>query len=212
MDNGSIYPVSVFNKIILPIKEELFLIENNTYITTFLSHLISKEEYDQVVQGANKVMGTAWHKKRSNDIVKTPNFVSYMAGLSVVLVFMYMFFIYMSTLYQSPGMLVVALICVGLGSIIAIGLSIYNYFRSVKAFVSIQEYVKKELDEYICKINDKYFDKLRFINRDMYIECNILKPISEGSYKKKHSVLKNNVDGLQIDINNMINTETGLKN
>jgi hypothetical protein len=185
------------------------MIENDTYITTFLSHLISKGEYDDIIQGANRVMGLAWHKKRSNDIVRTPNLVSYMAGFSVVMVFMYMFFIYMSTLYNSNAMLIVALICVAIGSVIAIGLSIYNYFRSLKKFVSIQEYVKKELDDYLNKLNDNYIGKLKFVIKDMYIECNILQPISDMSNRKKVTV-RNSV--IVTDMKkDLIETETGLK-
>jgi hypothetical protein len=177
----------------------------DTYITTFLSHLISRGDFEAICAGANRVMGMAWHKKRSNDIVKTPSFVSNMAVLSVVLVFMYMFFIYMSTTNNSPAMLIVSLVCVGIGSAIAIGLSIYNYYRSIKKFVAIQHFIRKELEDYYNKENIKYAGKLKFVIWDNYIECNILQTVD--SAHRRNQVINNIPSNANIEL---INTEAGL--
>jgi hypothetical protein len=171
-------PKSNRKKIIVPIKTDLYMFDHKSaYDEKFLNHILTKQEYDQIFVQATRVMGGSWSKKRNNDIVKIPNFIIGLAILSVLLTVLYMIFIFLSTASDNPALLILSIICVSCASIIAFGLSIYNFTRKLGRFRSLQEIIKEDIERFFAEMNNKYEGRLNFVYMVDYAEINIIKPI-----------------------------------
>jgi hypothetical protein len=169
-------PKSNRKRIIVPIKTDLYMFDHKSaYEEKFISHILTKQEYEQIFVQATRVMGGSWSKKRNNDIVKIPNFIIGLAVLSVLLTILYMIFIFLSTASDSPALLILSIICVSAASMIAFGLSIYNFTRKLGRFRSLQNIIEEDIERYFTELNHKYEGKLNFVYRVDYAEINIIK-------------------------------------
>jgi hypothetical protein len=176
------YPKSTRKRIIVPIKTDLYMFDHKTsYEEKFLKHILSKQEFEQIFILATRVMGGSWSKKRNNDIVKIPNFIIGLAVLSVLLTILYMIFIFLSTASDNPALLILSIICVSAASIIAFGLSIYNFTRKLGRFRSLQDIIKEDIERCFTELNKKYEGKLNFVYMVDYAEINIIKPAPVGN-------------------------------
>jgi hypothetical protein len=88
-------PRSTHHKIIIKVRDELYMFEKKTYIEPFMSHIISKVDYDNIIEAGSRVMGQAWSKKRNKDVVKIPKIFIGFSIVSVLLTFLYMVFIFL---------------------------------------------------------------------------------------------------------------------
>lgn len=173
-------PVSCPSKIVIQSREQSYTFFKDTYKEEYLSHIISSQDYTAIINNCSKIMGNSWSKKRTNDQIKLPRFVIILACISVLLTVIYMVLLYLSsTSDNGTEMLIVSVICVSLGSLIAFGLSIYNFCRKIGKFKSLDEIIQEDLDLYLGSINKKYINVLNFvyIPKDKWIECNILRPV-----------------------------------
>lgn len=184
-------PSSTPNKIIIPSKEQSYTFEKNTYREDYLKNCIRKNEYDTIISTASRVLGQSWADKRLNDQIKLPNFVLILAILAVIFIIIYLVTLYMSASSSNgTALFIVSIVCVCIGSAIAFGLSIYNFFREIGKFKSLDEIIKQNIETYLDGINRRYEGYLLFIfNTDKrWIECNILKPNEEKKYYTKEYV------------------------
>lgn len=189
-------PISTPSRIIIQSREQSYTFDKDTYRDEYLRHCIAKYEYDAIVEGASKIMGQSWSKKRLNDQIKLPRFVIVLAVVSVLLTIIYMVLLYLSTTYDDgTSLLVVSIICVTAGSVIAFGLSIYNFCRKIGRFKSLEEIIKEDLDIYFIGVNKKYDSSLRLIFNasKRWIECHILKANERGDREEKRSFINEEV-------------------
>jgi hypothetical protein len=169
-------PKTTPQKIIIESKGESYTFDKKTYIPRFLDHCISKFDYDAIIEGASRIMGQSWTKKRQNDQIKLPKHTIFLAIAALVFTLIYMILLYSSVTSENGiTMLIIAVICVFLGSFIAFGLSIYNFTREIGRFKSLEEIIDQDLDEYFAYINKNYIDQLQFLynSKGRFIECNI---------------------------------------
>ena len=148
-----------------------------TYNERFISHLIHKKDYDFIIENASKILSQAWMKKRDNDKIALPPFVTFLSIISVILTIVYMILIYYSTTIEDgTALLVISIICVSLATLIAFSLSIYNFCRKMGTFKTVQEIIKEDLLELFTPENIIYKDKLDFSFNDEgnYLEIKIL--------------------------------------
>lgn len=191
-------PVSDSHRVVIPSNEQSYTFDKNCYKDAYLGHCIDRNEFDSIISNASKIMGNSWTKKRINDQIKLPRFVIILAITAVILTVIYMVLLYMST-YSDNGttMMIVSIICVTAGSIIAFGLSIYNFCRKIGRFKTLEEIIKEDLEEYFEIINKKYIGDLHMIFNinKRWIECNILRPVekSEISKEEKKSIISEGI-------------------
>jgi hypothetical protein len=184
-------PASTPSRIVIPSKEQSYTFEKNTYREDYLKHCIGKSEYDSIISKASRVLGQSWADKRLNDQIKLPNFVLILGILAVVFIIIYLITLYLSASSSNgTALFVVSIICVCIGSAIAFGLSIYNFFREIGKFKSLDEIIKNNMETYLDGINRRYEGYLLFIfnSEKRWIECNILKPNDERKYYAKEYV------------------------
>jgi hypothetical protein len=178
-------PTSTRTRVIVPIKTDLYMFEyKKAYDEKFLGHIIGKTTFDQIFTNATRVMGNSWSKKRNNDIVRIPRFIIGLAVTSVILTVLYMVFIFLSTSSDNPAMLVLSIICVSLASVIAFGLSIYNFTRKLGRFRTLQEIIREDIEACFAELNKRYDGQLNFVYMMDYAEINILKPSNHVLYEE----------------------------
>jgi len=149
----------------------------DTYNERFISHLIHKKDYDCIIENASKILSQVWIKKRDNDKITLPPFVTFLSIISVILTILYMILIYYSTTIEDgTALLVISIICVSLATLIAFSLSIYNFCKKMGSFKTVQEIIKEDLLVLFKPENIIYKDKLDFSfnDEDNYLEIKIL--------------------------------------
>lgn len=166
-------------RIVIKANLQNYTFPKETYKTEYISHLIPKDQYDLIIEKASKILSQAWMKKRENDKINLPGFVTGLSVLSVILTIAYMIMIYYSTTVKDgTALLVVSIICVIIATAIAFGLSIYNFCRKMGTFKTVQEIIREDLLELFSGINQQYFDRLEFSFNDEgnYLEIKIKQP------------------------------------
>jgi len=171
-------PESTSSKIIITSREQSYSFQKDAYKEEYLTGLITKKDFDDIIANASKIMGQAWSKKRLNDQIKIPTWVIVLSVISVALTIIYMVTLYYSTTSQNgTALLAISIVSVAIASLIAFSLSIYNFCRKIEKFKSLDEMIKEELDKYFEQINTHYEGSLKwkFVTGKNYIECSILK-------------------------------------
>jgi hypothetical protein len=184
MEDDKEIPKSTHHIIIIPVKDELYMFEKKTYIEPFMSHIISKIDYDNIIEAGTRVMGQAWSKKRNKDVVKIPKMFIFLSILSILLTFLYMIFIFLSTSNESFALLLLSIFCVSLASLIAFSLSIYNFRRKLGKFMSLEDVVRQDVEKYLDRINIQWAGRLEFVFKDTYMECKLLDPIDDDKARR----------------------------
>jgi hypothetical protein len=164
-------------KIIIKANLQNYTFPKESYVENYLGHLILKKEFDTIIDNSSKILSQAWMKKRENDKINLPPFVTILSVISVLLTIVYMIMIYYSTTIEDgTALLVVSVICVVIATAIAFGLSIYNFCRKMGTFKTVQEIIKEDLYELYSYENQLYQNKLQFVFNDEgnYLEVKIL--------------------------------------
>jgi hypothetical protein len=180
---GNDMPFNTPNKIISQSREQSYTFDKNTYVEKYLSHLISQEDYEEIILGASKTMGRSWGKKKKNDQIKLPKSISTLALASVAFSLLYMILIYFSSISaDGTGLLIVSIISVVIGMAIAFGLAVYSFCKDIGKFRPLDEIIKQDVDAYLSTINRKWSGKLHFEynSNKRWLEINIMQPVSEN--------------------------------
>ncbi len=165
-------------RIIIKANLQNYTFPKETYNENYIGHIIKKSDYDNIIENASKILSQAWMKKRENDKINLPPFVTTLSVIAVLLTIAYMIMIYYSTTIEKNGtaLLVVSIICVVIATAIAFGLSIYNFCRKMGTFKTVQEIIKEDLQSLFSPENRRFQGKLEFIFNDEgnYLEIKII--------------------------------------
>lgn len=145
------------NKIKIYAKDQLYTFEKDKYNGNLLSNILSKNEFDKIIENCSKLMGQSWVEKRTKDQVKIPSWIIGFSILSVILTIVYMITLYLSTTVENgTALFVVSIICISSASLIVFGMSIYNFCRKIGHFESLSSIIKDKLDTELKQANNKY--------------------------------------------------------
>jgi hypothetical protein len=166
------------NKITIGINKISFIYDKKSYRSDLLNKIISKQEWENIINEASRRMGQSWSKKKLNDKISLPNIMTIFAVLSVILTIIYTATLYTAAISdgESPALLGVSITCISLGILISAVLATYNFFRELRTFHSLDDIMEITMKEYINYLNTKYNLKLEFsyMPDTKIIECLIL--------------------------------------
>jgi len=188
-------------RIIVKANLQNYTFPKETFNERFIGHLIQKNDYDSVIEAASKILSQSWMKKRDNDKINLPPIVSVLSIISILLTIVYMILIYYSTTVENgTALLVVSIVCVVIATLIAFGLSIYNFTRKMGSFQTVQEIIKEDLTKLFEVENARLKGRVEFNFNDEgnYLEIKILQ-IRPGleNYKEEEILDDNhNFDGV----------------
>jgi hypothetical protein len=170
--------LSTPSKIIIQSHEQSYVFDKRSYNQEFLQGIITKLEWEGIVSEASRVMGVCWSKKKIHDQIKLPKFMIISALVSVILIMIYMITLYIAatTDEESTALLIVAITSISIGTVIAGVMATYNFKRKLGKFLTLDEFIKIDLDIHLNGLNQKYKNKLEFIYipSNRWIEVNIL--------------------------------------
>jgi len=158
-----------------------FTFPKSSYSERFLIHLISKKNYDAIIESVSKVLSSSWMKKRENDKISLPPFVTILAVIAVICALLYLILIYYSTTVQrGDALMIVSMVCVVLSMGIAFTLSIYNFSRKIGTFKTIQDIIKEDINEVLKSANEQNKNlNFQFNSEENYLDIKILEVNSD---------------------------------
>eukprot|EP00347_Sterkiella_histriomuscorum_P000845 403374297 len=191
-------PRSNQNRIIIPSNSIGNSFKKNTYEEQFLHNILTKQEFDKVIDHICKIAHKSHSKKRLYDNTKMSNEIinSFIFAFMCEIVFVVLYYyatIYQSILYKwlSLGFLIFGLVFV---------LSMMGYHAlPTKPLPSFESMVKDELDNYFTKINKQFVLKglwWRVVPGHYWVECRIDKSLKEDIQKIEE--LQNHRDGYRL--------------
>lgn len=196
------------NKIFITIRDISWTCDKNTYRDEYLSGILTRKEFDKILDNSDKCIGRAMQRKRDNDEVRLPKSFTYLSAIAVLLSLAYVFLTFMGGLSsqsstasttnstnttsatdtsntETKGMLytIMSVVClIGATFIITI-LSIYNNCRKSNTFKTIDYFMKDEVDKYYDMVNQKYINILEF---EYNQSCKI---VELSIYKKSQTII-----------------------
>lgn len=170
--------LSTPSKVIIQSHHQSYVFDKRSYNQEFLQGIITKLEWEEIVSEASRVMGVCWSKKKIHDQIKLPKFMVFSALVSVILIIIYMITLYIAatTEEETTALLIVAIVSISIGTVIAAVMATYNFKRKLGKFLTLDEFIKIDLDNHLNNLNQKYKNKLEFIYipSNRWIEVNIL--------------------------------------
>lgn len=156
-----IEPDEIIKKtIIIPSKEGSYVFNRLTYDEEFLGELITKCEYDKIISNATKIMGNALLKKKKNDIFKVSNTNKFISILCTVFLLVYVITLQSAKNSDDPKTLIsLSLLFIICSLILTVSQSLYNFFKPIRKYLTVDEIIKKDIDEYFASINDTFYFK-----------------------------------------------------
>jgi len=165
-------------KIIIISNEFSNLYDKKSYISKYLKGIISREDWNKIILDANKIVGFSWTKKKDLEIIELPKFLSVLALISIILTFIYMITLYLAGTSEGDQTILItaSIIAITVSCILAVVLYTFNFRRKMKKFLSMEEIMKTEMENFITGVNYKYKGKLEFCYNpsDTKIICKII--------------------------------------
>ena len=144
------------NSIVIPsLDNEIYYFNPKCYDKKLLEKYISKEEFDDIIFNASKIYGNSLYEKQNNDKFKM-NFTNKLSILiSLILIFFYPFFFYLSHISKNGLVLFILSIIFCFATLInSIILSFMNYCKANREFITLKKIIKTNLDNFL-KITNK---------------------------------------------------------
>jgi hypothetical protein len=165
-------------KITIGINKVSFIYDKKTYKPDLLNKIVTKHEWENLISEASRMMGQSWSKKKFNDKISLPKFMSVFASISVILTIIYTATLYSAAISEgeSTALLGISIASISVGTLISAILATYNFFRKLSTFHTLDEIMEMTMKDYLGSLNIKYQGKLEFIYipETKIIECSIL--------------------------------------
>jgi len=212
----------VLAKIIVSSQNQSYCFDLNSYKEEYLKNSLSKEEYQNILKIANKIMYQCIVKKKKNDEIKLPMIMKILSVVSVIFGFVYSILLLMktstspstkssetstmNTSSESQDKTYNLLVNItSFGSVCILGfMSIFNFFRPNKTFRTLDYFFDFELKKYFNEVNKKYIEDLEFNFVEGKNKLEIL------IYKINNPNIIRNYENLENEENIINNNESGL--
>ena len=150
--------------ILIPCKKTSMTFDKNVYKEDDLAGIVEREEFNKIADECSKMLGKAAEKKRENDEIKLPKFIVWLTIVSVLLSFLYIIAIFISLQYEklSTAFFIIGLLCIVCAVVIAVSLSLFNFFRKIKKFKTLEAFIKEDIEYYLSNINTRFGGKCEF--------------------------------------------------
>ena len=148
------FPENNVNLVVIPSNEKGTGFLRTCYDKDVLEGVLTKEEFQAVVDQASKVVAKVYSKKRLADTAGIDNYKFWLSTLSFLLALLFLGMIYVAIDYELLLLEVIAYCTMAASMFIIVSLSIYECFRdSSKKFVNFNSSVKSNLDLYFAHMN-----------------------------------------------------------
>lgn len=131
----------------------MYIYPQNTYCEALESY-ISEGKYEEIIERASKAMQKAFSDKRKHDVLKTPFENKVVGGLALLFVILFIICTSISLSNQyAESLLNVSIVFISLGLILNIWLSLYNFCRKDRKYISLDEFFSKHMNNLLTTVN-----------------------------------------------------------
>lgn len=170
-------PNSQYKVYIPATHQESYTFKKDTYVSKFLDHLITKENWKEIINNLDIIMWKASNINRKNTEIKLPKFMIVFSIVSVIFFLVFILTIYLYSVYHHKVyLLYISIICMTVSTILSFGFATYNFSRKIGKFKSLDMIIMEQIDVFFRKLNQDFQNKLNFVYvpNKIWIECNIL--------------------------------------
>lgn len=170
-------PLTSKNKVIVQANNYTF--DKKSYQEEFLKPYLMKEDFEGIIEEANKLISKSWATKKEFEYVGLSKFTIIVIILSIAFTGGYMATLYISTHVDNEKSTVFFIISIAfMIAVLALTiiLSLVTYCTDIEKYKSLDDIIKNYLDQYLGYINN-YFEGYLFWTYDhvnYFIEINIL--------------------------------------
>ena len=118
--------------------------------------IMSREEYDEVVNKASKMTAHMYSQNRIKDVEGVGQKVIYLLGLCSFFLLLYVFLVYYGVRDDDERLIIAGFTMLGISFIVATVLSFMNFFARPDRQTPFNVMVKRSLNSYFEKVNRKY--------------------------------------------------------
>ena len=120
-----------------------------------IGKVIHYEDFSNIVDNLNQILYDSHIIKHNNDMVKLNPKLYYISYISFALGVGYAVCLYLtSTKKNNKLYILISTICLLLSTAIIFGISFYNFCRKIKAYKTIEEIIKENIEFYLGELND----------------------------------------------------------
>lgn len=181
-------------KISVCMSKDDLIFDRGTYDKNILENELSSQDYDNIINEAEKIISSCWIKKRKHETIKTPNWI-YMLFLSSLICFIiYMFLLFYSSRRKNGKTLkILSIIFAIFGCVISAMIVAYNLLRPITKQKNLDDFISEDLNQFCKMINTKLSTNLlfKYNKTEKSLECYVknvikkkeleLEPLSESS-------------------------------
>ncbi|CAI2365069.1 unnamed protein product [Moneuplotes crassus] len=149
-------PESKSNLIIIPSNAKGAGFLRDCYDEFFLAGLIHKQEFDQIINTVNKIMGNLFSKKRRADKETTPWYQINMIILSAIIMLAFLIMAFYIPKYGMAYTIVTFSLCL-ISMLLIITVTIINVIGVEPQIVAFEDMVQEEVPEYLEALNISKF-------------------------------------------------------
>lgn len=150
------FPENSPNLVVIPSNEKGTGFLRTCYDKDVLDGIMTNDEFQDIIDGASKVVAKEYSKKRLADSAGISNYIIWLSLLAVVLAILFLAMVYAAIDIENLP-LEIAAYCIAFASMmIIIVLALNECFRdSSKKFIYFNKSVKEQLDLYFAEVNQQ---------------------------------------------------------
>lgn len=120
---------------------------------SYIGGLISKEEFNQIIEGCAKITAMVYSHNRKKDVEGIRPSIIYALGFSTILMVIFVFLMYYGIRNDNENQRITAFFCLGVSVFITTVIVIVNFFSRPDKYTPFKEMVRKALLKYFAQIN-----------------------------------------------------------
>ena len=155
----------------------------------YLGGLISRKDFDNIVEGCAKLTALVYSHNRKKDVEGIPNIIMFFLALSSCMMISFIFLLYYGIRDDNTKSKIAGFFMLGISVGITTIIGLINFFSRPDKYSSFKEMVKKALTKYFLKVNQEYENRGLFwdiYDNHYWIEVRIDKHKSEAYRKQIH--------------------------
>ena len=164
--------------------EEVIVMKFNSKFLTFdkktypgkLHGKIQRDKWEQIALEATRSVGSAWVKKKNDDKIQIPKWMTISSWVSLVFGFIYFVFLFLFVDKDVRLLFVVGTVCMAVSVLFMLVLGVYNFVRRFHEEQPLRAYILTGIQSYINELNRKYMGVAVFsIDKEsLNLECKLL--------------------------------------
>ena len=151
-------------KIRIEKSDEDFFLVHDTYEPSYLSNLITRKEYDDIITEAEKIMCYSSIKKQQYEKIEINLWTNLLLFLAIVFFILFMIFLSIAPREKKNNktLYYISIVFVILGIIFLIIVEVFNIVKKVEKGKTLNDFIIQDMKKFCKNVNEKINKNLNF--------------------------------------------------